>query len=283
MRVLLLSVASLFGATGQDYNAWDRTLKAHVHLGELDGIQVHTVDYAGLAADLDFTTFVSSLETATTEGLDRNQTYALFMNAYNALAMKMIIDHPCSGMVFGQCTPWSKPIKSITDIGVGIREVDTVWLLDAGKIGGKMYSLQAIENFLRKPEPFTEDSRLHACIVCASVSCPNVRMEAFRPERLDAQMDDQLRDMVGNELKGLKLHRESKELHLSKIFSWYAGDFEAEAGSVVDFLLPAIAEDDRAYIASNKDLSVKYFDYDWNANGPVPCPCTSDHTAALSV
>lgn len=235
-----------------------------------------------MAADPDFATFVSSLETAVTAGLDRNQTYALFMNGYNALAMKMIIYHPCSGLLLGHCTPWSKPIKSITDIGVGIREVDTVWLLDAGKIGGKTYSLQAIENFLRKPEPFAEDSRLHACIVCASVSCPNVRQEAFRPERLDSQMDEQLRDMVGNELKGLKLRRESKELYLSKIFSWYAEDFEAEAGSVVDFILPAIeAEDDRAYIASNKDLSLKYFDYDWSANGPVPCPCTSEHAALV--
>lgn len=47
-----------------------------------------------------------------------------------------------------------------------------------------------------------EDSRLHACIVCASISCPNVRQEAFRPDKISGQMDDQVRDFLSNEKKG---------------------------------------------------------------------------------
>lgn len=49
---------------------------------------------------------------------------------------------------------------------------------------------------------FREDSRLHACIVCASISCPNVRREAFRPERVGQQMDDQLQQFLANPKKG---------------------------------------------------------------------------------
>ncbi len=47
-----------------------------------------------------------------------------------------------------------------------------------------------------------EDSRLHACIVCASVSCPNVRREAYRVDRLAQQMDDQVGDFLSNPKKG---------------------------------------------------------------------------------
>ena len=50
-----------------------------------------------------------------------------------------------------------------------------------------------------------EDSRLHACIVCASVSCPNVRMEAFRPTTIDQQMDAQFQNFLANNKKGMLL------------------------------------------------------------------------------
>ncbi len=48
-----------------------------------------------------------------------------------------------------------------------------------------------------------EDSRVHACIVCASISCPNVRMEAFQPDRVGEQMDSQVKDFLGNSKKGM--------------------------------------------------------------------------------
>ena len=50
-----------------------------------------------------------------------------------------------------------------------------------------------------------EDSRLHACIVCASISCPNVRMEAFRPTTIDQQMDAQFQNFLANNKKGMLL------------------------------------------------------------------------------
>ena len=50
--------------------------------------------------------------------------------------------------------------------------------------------------------PTREDSRLHACIVCASISCPNVRLRAYQPEILRTQMDDNMRDFLANPKKG---------------------------------------------------------------------------------
>jgi hypothetical protein len=231
----------------------------------------------------------------------------------------MIIDHPCKHNIFGKC---EGPIKSITDIGVKISgAASTVWLKPAGVIGGKTYSLQAIEDFLRAPSPFPEDPRLHSCIVCASQSCPNVRRTAFRPEMIDAQMGENFRSMVyvsliplasallevssppqhlshpytcfvlftpgahslptaphrNNTVKGMQIDRSTGTVTLSKIFNWYAADFKKQAnGSVLSFIEPFItSSDDRSYIAAHKaGLTLSYFAYDWDANGPVPCNCT---------
>lgn len=51
--------------------------------------------------DPKFEAFVKSLETAPTSGLGKDAEYALFINSYNALAIKMVVDHPCRKSMFG--------------------------------------------------------------------------------------------------------------------------------------------------------------------------------------
>eukprot|EP00413_Alexandrium_margalefii_P040839 CAMPEP_0204602580 /NCGR_PEP_ID=MMETSP0661-20131031/56732_1 /ASSEMBLY_ACC=CAM_ASM_000606 /TAXON_ID=109239 /ORGANISM="Alexandrium margalefi, Strain AMGDE01CS-322" /LENGTH=282 /DNA_ID=CAMNT_0051613549 /DNA_START=35 /DNA_END=883 /DNA_ORIENTATION=+ len=270
-RRLLLTVAAVVPlALSYDEDAWDRVLHAHVAPGALEGIPTNIVDYAAVAKDPDFGAFVKSLEAANTSSLSKNETYALFMNAYNALAIKMVADHACKRDLAGRC---AGPIASIRDVG----KATSVWDKPAGKIGGRVFSLQQVEDFLRAPGSLGEDARLHACIVCASISCPNLRPEAFRARSIDAQMTAQMTNMLSSPKKGMKLDRSAGVITLSKIFSWYAGDFEKAAGGVLDFILPYVPSPaDRAYIASHKaSLRVEYFDYDWNANGKPPCHCAA--------
>ena len=269
------SAISAAAATLPDYDAWDGALARNVHPDPNSTLRTHRVDYWGMSQDAGFHSFVTSLETVDVSKLSRNATLALFMNAYNALAMKMLIDHACRYSIFGSC---EGPIKSITDIGIKAGgAASTVWLKTAGIIGGKHYSLQAIEDFLRDPTPWAEDARLHACIVCASNSCPNVRREAFRAERLDEQMRDSFANFVSNAAKGLRIvDRAAKTVSLSSIFKWYAKDFSRSAGSVLAFVAPFVADDaDRVWLEANAtNATLSYFDYDWSANGPVPCNCS---------
>lgn len=51
--------------------------------------------------DVNFTAFVDAIAKVNTSGFDHNSTYAFFMNVYNALAIKMIIDHPCVNPMIG--------------------------------------------------------------------------------------------------------------------------------------------------------------------------------------
>eukprot|EP00966_Prymnesium_polylepis_P279527 6457604-Prymnesium_polylepis.2 len=72
-------------------------------------------------------------------------------------------------------------------------------------------------------------ARVHS--LCASHSCPNVRREAFRPERLDDQMRDSLSSFVDNKAKGMHISRSSNAVTLSSISHWYAGDLKTLVAS----------------------------------------------------
>eukprot|EP01062_Namystynia_karyoxenos_P005658 TRINITY_DN11963_c0_g1_i1.p2 TRINITY_DN11963_c0_g1~~TRINITY_DN11963_c0_g1_i1.p2 ORF type:complete len:269 (+),score=110.89 TRINITY_DN11963_c0_g1_i1:178-984(+) len=264
---LLLLAGAVCCAAGYpaDYAAWDRVLKKYVNVsGVREGVPVHVVDYCGIKADPDYAAFLKSLAAADATGLSKNDTYALYMNAYNALAINTIIQHPTK---LGKC------ISSIQDIGL-IPKV-SVWMETAGTVAGAKMSLNDIEGLLRDPSKlgFEEDCRVHGCIVCASISCPNVRAEAYLPEKIDAQMDDNVRDWLANPKKGSAVVSDGVEV--SKIAQWYAGDLQKCYGSAAAFLQRFGPPPVTKYIASHGAASVKlsYFDYDWNANGHVPCDC----------
>mmetsp|Transcript_36591 Transcript_36591/g.82349 ORF Transcript_36591/g.82349 Transcript_36591/m.82349 type:complete len:201 (+) Transcript_36591:36-638(+) len=164
----------LAGVAAADFSSWDRVLKRHVAVnGSAAGIPMHKVDYCAIAADPDFESFKHELAVADAANLTKAEVYALYMNAYNALAVDMIIRHPRPARRLGKC------ISSITDIGV---PAVSVWNEFAGVVAGKNMSLNEIEGLLRDPSPlgYEEDCRVHGCIVCASVSCPNLRAEAWQ-------------------------------------------------------------------------------------------------------
>ncbi|MCS7037037.1 MAG: DUF547 domain-containing protein [Saprospiraceae bacterium] len=171
----------------------------------------------------------------------RAEQMAYWINAYNAYTVQLILRH--------------YPVSSIKDIKSGIAFVNSVWDIKFIRIQGYEYDLNNIEhNILR---PVFKDARIHAAINCASYSCPPLRNEAFLAERLDAQLDDAMRRFISDPLRN-RIGPDKAEV--SKIFSWFSGDFERDAGSV------------RAYL--NRYLStpigphtpLTYLDYNWALN-----------------
>merc|ERR1711862_35857 len=132
-----------------------------------------------------------------------------------------------------------------------------VWDIEAGVIGGESLTLNEIEHKILRSK--WADPRVHASIVCASASCPNLRREAFVPHRLNEQMDNQARMWVGDVTKGVQV--DVKGSTFSRIFLWFEGDFKASGGPVewVKQYLPVLN------FGSEKDR--KYFTYNWSLNG----------------
>ena len=219
-----------------DHTLWDELLKKHVD-------DKGWVDYEGFIKDrIKLSQYLDHLsENPPNEASwTKNQQLAYWINAYNAFTIKLIIDH--------------YPLESIKDIQVNIPGLYTVWHKEFFTIGGNPSSLDEIEHkILRKK--FNEP-RIHFAIVCASVSCPPLRNEAFVPSKMDAQLQDQGRKFLNDPSRNIL---EKDRVQISKIFSWFKGDFTRDS-SLIEFL------NQFSSIPINKKAKVTYLDYDWGLN-----------------
>ncbi len=239
--VAMLSVLSVVNASAFDFAGWDVLLKKHVRPTTIDGVRLNGVDYKALPKDPEYTKLISDLAKFSPKTLkDPQEKMAFWINTYNIMAVKMVLDH--------------MPVKSIKDAG-GI--FSSVWKKVVGKVGGRDVTLNEIEHEILRP---MGDPRIHVAIVCASVSCPDLRPEAYTADQLDKQLDEQMRLFLANSSKGLRV--QGKEIAVSKIFSWFEDDFESKGG-VTSYLYPYAPKTAQAIL---KNASLDYLDYNWNLN-----------------
>ena len=88
------------------------------------------------------------------------------------------------------------------------------------------------------------------------------RVDTGGDDRLDDQLTAQFKLWLRDETKGLTLD-DAKKPMLSRIFLWYAGDFETRGGSpayAARYAPPGAARDALATMAPS------YFAYDWSLN-----------------
>lgn len=240
-----------------DHRLWDAVLKAHVKEGTAIGDikDVSTVDYSGVAKDSRFETYIQQLASADVDSLSPKEQLVLWMNAYNALCIGLIVT--C------EREKGSGTVASINDLDT---KKTKVWDLPAGNVGGSSMSLNDIEHKVLRKQ--WAEPAVHACIVCASASCPNLRAEAFTGEQVGSQMSDQVTRWMGNPTKGLHLDESTKALTLSRIFLWFEPDFRI-AGGVVSFVSRHLGDRSQAAFMegqTKKRLKLKYFNYSWRLN-----------------
>ena len=225
-------------ANSLPWDDYDRLLNAYVVSGRTAGVTLNQVDYSGLGQDAGFAKLVEDLAAFQLQELDsRDEPLAFYINAYNILTLKVVLDN------------W--PLKSIKDVGNIFRPV---WKRAAGVIDGKSVSLHEIEHErLRK----MDEPRIYFAIVCASVSCPDLRMEAYRSEKLGEQLDSQIRDFLNNPGKGLRSNGDRVEI--SQIFAWFEQDF-ATRGGVEGFIRRHHTLPDGVQLRPS-------INYNWSLNG----------------
>ena len=251
-----------------DHSLWSSVLQRHVSDNHTyDGVTgVNGVDYDGIAQDPEFDIYLKQLQDANPDELSRPEQLAFWMNAYNALCIFKIVQHE------KQSKTRLESINQLTNDDDG-----PVWDQEAGIVGGVPVSLNTIEH--EKLRGTWNEPRIHACIVCASASCPNLRREAFVAPKVNEQMDDQMRDWMSNPTKGLKL--DGNYLWLSRIFLWFGNDFGNDYAGVSFYpyfgnvsgeksfrawLAKHVHEKDRSTKIEYSNQGFRYFDYNWNIN-----------------
>lgn len=230
-----------------DYTPYARLLQAHVRPGTINGIRVHVVDYRTIQGDPNYAKALTEFAMAEPEAFTTDaERFAFWVNAYNLLAMKAVLDQ--------------YPTEGIRDGGSLFR---SIWKKKIGIVAGREYALDDIEYGILRKE--FREPRVHFAIVCASLSCPDLRPEPYVAEHLDVQLDDATRAFLQNPTKGLLPGRDGQSPQVSRIFKWFRQDF-APAGGVVNFIR---AKGDPAHegrLGKLTDGDLDYLKYDWSLN-----------------
>ena len=241
----ILFVASLKSCKVSDYQSdshpvshelWDSLVQKYA-------FKNGKVDYEGFIQDsIQLNNYLTLLKNnhPNDNNWSEKEQLAYWINAYNAFTVKLIVDH--------------YPVKSIKDIKKGLPFINSVWDIKFIKIEGATYDLNNIEHStLRKKY---DEPRIHFAINCASVSCPNLRNEAYTSKRLEEQLTEQAHLYLSDTSKN-KITKD--KIELSSIFSWFRKDFKKN-GSLIDFL------NKYTPLQIDENAEIDYLDYDWNLN-----------------
>ncbi len=240
-----------------DHSAYEALLKLYVD-------EKGMVDYDGFAKDrakLDayLETVGKAAPNAFSTDDERN---AFYINAYNAFTIRAVLDD-----VIGK-----------TD---SVKKVDGFWDKKKYRIGGQDLTLDATEKISRD----YKDPRIHFAYNCASLGCPKLQRFAFTGPKLQEQFKFITKDFLNDEERGLKIDRDKNKIWISRLFSWYAGDFTGDTSKVgfvkgfikskftasagTNFIMEKGSDEIVQYIKDKKP-DVGYLEYDWTLNSQIP-------------
>jgi len=190
------------------------------------------------------------------------------INVYNILCA----EHVCRKIRSGGGLPAS--VKDCVPAG----QRKEIWDVPTGSVAGKTLSLNEIEHGIIRT--LWDEPRVHACVNCASRSCPDLLGQAYRGDnRLDDQLTSHFKHWLRDETKGLQCKTNQSLTSrtsawaddqpryaptLSRIFLWYEGDFASRGGApayAARYAPEGVARD-----ALENGAPPAYFEYDWSLN-----------------
>ena len=217
---------------------WNQVLGKYVNVSGL-------VNYQGLKEDPEILlNYLALLRSNRPNEVrwNRKERLAYWINLYNAFTLKLIIDH--------------YPLESIKDIGsmIQIPFINSPWDIETIDFGNEKISLNYVEHqILRKS---FEEPRIHFAINCASISCPNLRNEAYVAANIDAQLADQAQRFLKDSTKNIIT---SESLYLSRIFQWFSRDFDVHQTLYENLSI-------WSGVSINNSATKQFMDYDWSLN-----------------
>ena len=237
LHILLLCLAfsgvQLAGAS--EHDLFDQVLQKHVSQGK--------VNYSAIKQDNRFQQYLDYLAKTNPEKFSsESEKLAFWINAYNALAIKGILDGLSPDGFFSRITYFKT-----TDYD----------------LAGRKMNLYDLERDIIIP--FNEP-RIHFAIVCASASCPKLIAEAYTADKLEQQLEKNTREFINNSFKN-SFDVEKKRAGISKIFDWFPEDFSKHSGSVQKYLANYVDDTAVSNLLAEEKFSVSFLEYDWSLNG----------------
>lgn len=260
--LLAVGFASNAHAFDRECAAWDRTLESFTQGGQ---VNYKALKDAPRVLD-EYLEGLGSLKESEYAAWSRADKIAFWINAYNALTIKAIVDHYPIQPSFPASLRYPK--KSI-------RQIPGVWDELKFLVMGRGMTLNQIEHeTLRKQ---FREPRAHMALVCASAGCPPLRGEAYAGDKLETQLNDQARRFLSDPAK-FRIDRAASRVSLSPIFKWFGEDFiqayspdkgfegrSASEKAALNFVSRYVDDNDARFVRDEK-FAIRYLDYDWSLN-----------------
>ena len=236
------------GAAGTgsfDHNAFDSLLAKFARESRDGIVRVNYAAWKRSTADHSaLRRYIDALAAADPLSLGRDEQFAFWANLYNALTLDVVLD--------------AYPVTSIRQIKPVFFALGP-WKKDLVRVSGVDLSLDAIEqDILRKG---WRDPRVHYSVNCASISCPNLPLRAWRGAGLSPALDAAARAYI-NHPRGARF--EGDALVVSSIYRWYAADFGGSDAAVIAHLARYAAEPLRKRLEATARIARS--NYDWSLN-----------------
>jgi hypothetical protein len=184
-----------------NFEPWDRMLHQYVDVQGRVNYQTWKLESAGALQR-----WLNGLSRVNLKNYpDSSRRLAFWLNLYNALVIAQVLKR--------------YPVTSVRPQILGIPNwIAFFWFFSRPifSLGDRRYSLNDIEHGTIRAE--FKDPRIHFALVCAGVGCPLLRPEAYQPERVQTQLEEDAKRFINNPAK-VRFDASTETLYCNKIFN----------------------------------------------------------------
>jgi Protein of unknown function, DUF547 len=210
--------------------------------------------------------YVASLDVpaATYEKWSREQKVAFWLNAYNAVVLRTIVNaYPIRG-------------KAPDYPSSSIRQIPGAFERTKHRLAGRSVTLDEIAKTIL---PEFKDPRVYIALGRGAVGSGRLRSEAYTAARLEAQLASVQAEFV-NQQQMLKIDRLTGRMAVTPIISWHEAEFVAayDKGAqgtyaarspveraIIAFVSPHLLRLEREFVEKN-EFTIVFQPFDWRLN-----------------
>jgi Protein of unknown function, DUF547 len=210
--------------------------------------------------------YVASLNVpaATYDKWSRDEKLAFWLNGYNALVLKTVIDHyPIKG-------------KAADYPSSSIRQIPGAFERTKHRLAGRSLTLDEIEKTIL---PEFKEPRAYLALGRGAVGSGRLRSEAYTASRLSRQLDAVQSEFVA-EQQMLKIDRLTGQMSVTPVISWREAEFVAayDKGAqppygqrspveraIIAFVMPHLLRLEKALVEKN-EFQIVFHQFDWRLN-----------------
>lgn len=208
--------------------------------------------------------YVAATATASIDRAPRDEQLAFWLNAYNALVLRSVIDH------------YPIPQRSRDYPRDSIRQIPGAFERLQHRVAGRTLTLDQIEQTVLSG---FRDPRVFFALGRGALGGGRLRSEAFTPDSLETQLTEVAHECVTRS-QCVGIDPATNQLRISPIFSWREKEFTAAftdkappgfssrspiERAVLAFVEPKLLTTERVFLAKN-EFKVEYAPFDWSLN-----------------